>query len=126
MSDISMTDANSRGEAPRTLSELPRTEAFVRVARAGSISRAAEELYVTQPALTARIQALERSLGSELFVRSRHGSRLTEAGRALLPHAERALSALRRGQEAVAEVASGGGGRLTIGAAPAVSTYVLP
>jgi DNA-binding transcriptional LysR family regulator len=94
--------------------------------RAPSISRAAEELYVTQPALTARIQALERSLGSELFVRSRHGSRLTEAGRALLPHAERALSALRRGQEAVAEVASGGGGRLTIGAAPAVSTYVLP
>jgi DNA-binding transcriptional LysR family regulator len=65
-------------------------------------------------------------LGSPLFVRGRHGSRLTEAGRAFLPHAERALTAVDRGREAVAEVVSGSGGRLTIGAAPAVSTYVLP
>jgi DNA-binding transcriptional LysR family regulator len=106
--------------------DLGRVTAFVSVARAGSISRAAEMLFVTQPALTARLQALERSLGVELFVRSRQGSRLTDAGRALLPHAERALSALDRGREAVEDVASGGAGRLTIGAAPAISTYVLP
>ena len=106
--------------------DLGRVEAFVEVARTGSISRAAEALFVTQPALTARLQALERSLGADLLVRSRHGSRLTEAGRALLPHAERALAALRQGRLAVDEVQSGGGGRLTIGAAPAVSTYVLP
>jgi DNA-binding transcriptional LysR family regulator len=118
MDAISMPDAN--------LIDLNRIEAFVRVAHAGSISRAADELFVTQPALTARIQGLERSLGTDLFVRSRQGSRLTEAGKALLPHAERALSALRRGQEAVAGIVSGTGGRLTIGAAPAVSTYVLP
>lgn len=106
--------------------DLARVNAFVSVARLGSISRAAEELFVTQPALTARLQALERDLDAQLFVRSRHGSRLTEAGRALLPHAERALAALNRGREAVQEVASGGAGRLTIGAAPAISTYVLP
>jgi DNA-binding transcriptional LysR family regulator len=106
--------------------DLARVNAFVSVARLGSISRAAEELFVTQPALTARLQALERDLDAQLFVRSRHGSRLTEAGRALLPHAERALTALNRGREAVQEVASGGAGRLTIGAAPAISTYVLP
>lgn len=106
--------------------DLGRLEAFVAVARAGSISAAAETLFVTQPALTARLQALERDLGAQLFVRSRHGSRLTEAGRALLPYAERAMGALARGRQAVQEVVRGGAGRLTIGAAPAVSTYVLP
>jgi DNA-binding transcriptional LysR family regulator len=106
--------------------DTARLEAFVEVARTGTISKAAEALFVTQPALTARLQALERSLGAELLVRSRHGSRMTEAGKALLPHAERALSAMRTGRAAVEEVRSGGAGRLTIGAAPAVSTYVLP
>ena len=106
--------------------ELGRIEAFVKVARTGTISRAADELFVTQPAVTSRIQGLERSLGTELFSRSRHGSRLTDAGRALLPHAERALAALRHGREAVEQVRSGTSGSLTIGAAPAVSTYVLP
>ena len=106
--------------------DLGQIEALVEVARTGSISRAAEALFVTQPALTARLQALERSLGTELLIRSRHGSRVTDAGRALLPHAERALAALRQGREAVDDVRTGGGGRLTIGAAPAVSTYVLP
>lgn len=106
--------------------QLAQIEAFVMVARRGSISAAADELIVSQPAVTARIQGLERSIGAGLFIRSRAGSRLTEAGRALLPHAERALAAVAGGRQAVADVASGSGGRLTIGAAPAVSTYVLP
>ncbi|HEY7464426.1 MAG TPA: LysR family transcriptional regulator [Candidatus Limnocylindria bacterium] len=103
-----------------------RLQALVEIARTGSISRAAAALFVTQPALTARIHALEESVGAELLVRSRHGSRLTEAGKALLPHAERALAALQAGRIAIEDVKSGGAGRLTIGAAPAVSTYVLP
>ena len=106
--------------------QLAQLEAFAAVARIGSISAAAVELIVGQPAVTARIQGLERTLGMQLFTRSRAGSRLTEAGRALLPHAERALTAVAGGRRAVADVASGSGGRLTIGAAPAVSTYVLP
>lgn len=106
--------------------DVPRIEAFVQVARTGTISGAAEALYVTQPALTSRIQGLERSLGTELFTRSRQGSRLTDAGRALLPHAERMLAALRQGRAAVDRVRTGEAGSLTIGAAPAVSTYVLP
>jgi DNA-binding transcriptional LysR family regulator len=105
---------------------LNQVEAFVEVARARSISRAAERLGVTQPALTARIQSLEAAFGARLFVRSRTGTRLTDAGRTLLPYAERALIALDRGRELVAEVAGGQAGHLTIGAAPAVSTYVLP
>ena len=112
--------------ADATAIQLQQVEAFVAVARRGTISGAAEHLFVSQPALTARIQALERAVGGELFTRGRHGSRLTEAGRAFLPHAERVLTALERGRQAVVEVSNGSGGRLTIGAAPAVSTYVLP
>jgi DNA-binding transcriptional LysR family regulator len=121
MSDMSQHSAPDAGPM-----DTARLEAFAEVARTGSISKAAEALFVTQPALTARLQALERSLGTELLLRGRHGSRLTEAGKALLPHAQRALSALRAGRDAVDDVRSGGAGRLTIGAAPAVSTYVLP
>ena len=106
--------------------QLAQFEAFAAVARLGSISAAAQELFVSQPGITARIQGLERGLGGSLLARSRTGSRLTEVGRALLPHAERALSAVAGGRRAVEDVLSGSGGRLTIGAAPAVSTYVLP
>ena len=60
-------------------------QAFIEVARTGNVSRAAEALYVTQPALTARIQALEKELGEALFVRTGRGVRLTDAGRVFLP-----------------------------------------
>jgi DNA-binding transcriptional LysR family regulator len=106
--------------------QLAQLEAFIAVVRAGSISGAANELVLSQPAVTGRIQGLERTLDAALFVRTRSGSRLTEAGRALLPHAERVITAVAAGRRAVGDVLSGSGGRLTIGAAPAVSTYVLP
>jgi len=70
MDTISMTDIS----AP----QLGQLQAFIEVARRGTISRAAEALFVSQPALTARIQGLERTLGSSLFARGQHGSRLTE------------------------------------------------
>lgn len=105
---------------------LVHIEGFLEVARRGSVSRAAEALYVTQPTLTARLHALERDMGDQLFVRTRHGMRLTEAGRAFLPYAERAVRALREGRRAIDEAASGSAGQLVIAAAPAVSTYILP
>ena len=106
--------------------QMTQLEAFAAIARLESISAAAEELVISQPAVTARLQGLERELGSRLFVRSRAGTRLTDAGRMLLPHVDRALAAVATGRRAVAEVVAGTGGRLTIGAAPAISTYVLP
>lgn len=106
--------------------QLAQLEGLVAVARTGTISAAAEELLVSQPAMTARIQSLEATLGVGLVQRARSGSRLTDAGRALLPYAERAISAVAGGRRAVGDVATGAAGRLTIGAAPAVSTYVLP
>lgn len=125
MASISKADilASMAGTDALQLSQL---EAFLAVTHAGTISRAAEALHVSQPAITARIQALEEAIGTQLFVRSRTGTRLTEPGRALLPHAQRALSAIAAGRAAVDDVTTGTGGRLTIGAGPAVSTYVLP
>src|SRR5437762_6185229 len=74
-------------------------QAFIEVARSGNVSRAAEALYVTQPALTARIQALEKELGEALFVRTGRGVRLTDAGRVFLPNAERAVQAVDDGRD---------------------------
>ena len=105
---------------------LVNIEAFLEVARLGSVSRAADALYVTQPTLTARLHALERDVGSQLFIRARQGMRLTEAGHTFLPYAERVVRALGEGRRAIQEVGSGSAGRLQVAAAPAVSTYVLP
>jgi len=106
--------------------QLVQVEGFLEVARRGSVSRAAEALFVTQPTLTARLHSLERELGTPLFVRTPHGMRLTDAGRAWVPFAERALRALVEGRDVLEQVRSASAGHLMIGAAPAVSTYILP
>lgn len=105
---------------------LSQVEGFVEIARRGNLSRAADALHVTQPALTARIHALERELGGPLFLRGRRGMQLTDAGRGLLPYAERALAALQDGADLLTDLGRGGAGELVLGAAPAISTYVLP
>jgi DNA-binding transcriptional LysR family regulator len=105
---------------------LSQLQAFIEVARARSVSRAADSLFLTQPALTARIQGLERDLGAQLFVRTPRGMKLTEAGDAFLPYAARAIETLADGRRMVNAFERGGAGKLALGAAPAVSTYVLP
>lgn len=105
---------------------MDQLQAFVEVSQRGSLSRAAEALFVTQPTLTARIKGLERELGSTLFIRSGRGMRLTDAGRSFLPYAERSLGAAAAGRRLLDELARGETGQLALGAAPAVSTYVLP
>lgn len=96
------------------------------IVRLGQFGAAARALHITQPALTARIQALEAALGARVLERTGRGLELTEAGRAFLPYAERALGAMDEGRAVVGEIARGGAGRLTIGTAPAVGNYVLP
>jgi DNA-binding transcriptional LysR family regulator len=105
---------------------LAQLEAFSEVARLGNVSRAADTLNITQPALTARLQGLERELEVELFVRGTRGMTLTDAGRALLPYAQRALGQVLEGQKAIEDLRSGKTGELLVAAAPAVSTYFLP
>ena len=101
-------------------------ESFAEVARTGNVSRAAEALFLTQPAITARLRALERDLGVDLFVRTHRGMRLTDAGRAFLPYAERTIATVDEGRAVMTNLREGTTGSLVIGAAPAVSTYVLP
>ncbi|MDE2766357.1 MAG: LysR family transcriptional regulator [Chloroflexota bacterium] len=106
--------------------ELGQLEAFTEVVRARSFSKAARAMGLTQPSLSARIISIEKELGETLFHRMGRGVRLTESGRALLPYVERALDSLRNGREALEASRNAAVGRLRIGAARAVSAYVLP
>lgn len=66
-------------------------DTFYWVASLGSFRSAAEQLHLTQPAVTARIQALEQDLGTEVFLKDTRKADLTAAGRKLLPYAERLI-----------------------------------
>ncbi|MFH8446308.1 LysR family transcriptional regulator [Streptomyces sp. NPDC018026] len=79
---------------------------FATVAEELHFTRAAERLYVSQPALSKQVRALERQLGAELFHRGPRGVALTEAGAALLPHARRVLADWAEGAAAVAATRS--------------------
>jgi DNA-binding transcriptional LysR family regulator len=73
--------------------ELRQLRAFVEVAAMGHFGHAAERLHLTQPALTQRIQALERELGFQLLERNAREVRLSPPGAILLPHARRMIEA---------------------------------
>jgi DNA-binding transcriptional LysR family regulator len=96
-------------------------EAFLTVAERRSVSGAAAVLYVTQPALTTRIKNLERELGVELFTRTPRGMRLTAAGRAFRPHAQRAMLELAEGRELLRELREGRVGELLVPSSSAAS-----
>ncbi|HST87041.1 MAG TPA: LysR family transcriptional regulator, partial [Ktedonobacterales bacterium] len=103
---------------------LDQIETFLQVARVRSFSRAAILLDLAQPTLSGRISALERELGTELFVRHGHTLELTEAGRALLPYAERLLALRAEGAREVQRVRRGGLGRLELGVNPSCGPYL--
>src|SRR5579883_2111961 len=89
--------------------------AFERIAREGSFSRAARHLDITQPSISARIQALEQEVGGPLFVRGGRKLALTERGESFLSYVQRALEVLNEGIEAARLSESGQRGRITIG-----------
>jgi DNA-binding transcriptional LysR family regulator len=80
---------------------IDQVEAFVAVVRGGGFTRAAAALHLSQPAVSRRLELLERELGAPLFERVRTGVLLTEAGRIFLPHAETLLASVRDGVDAV-------------------------
>ncbi len=86
-----------------TLDELA---SFVCIATGTGVTDASRKLHRSQPAISRRIRQLERSLEAVLLERIGRGVRLTDAGRAFLPHAEAALAALRDGERAVRELGS--------------------
>ncbi|MBI2864841.1 MAG: LysR family transcriptional regulator [Chloroflexi bacterium] len=106
--------------------QLAQLEAFVETARRGSVTRAAESLYLTQPTVTGRLRALEVDLGEQLFSRVKYGVALTDAGKTLLPYARRALRAVSEGKVALQNLREATAGNLIVGAGPLISTYLLP
>ena len=99
---------------------------FVAVARQGSVGRAADELAITQPAVSKAIKELEVILGAPLLARERGKPLLSPYGEMFLRHAEASLSALRRGLEEVGDATSPSALPVRIGALPTVSARLLP
>ena len=99
---------------------------FVETAEAGSLSRAARQLGLSQPSLTGQVQRLEEALGAELFERHGRGVRLTEAGQTLLPRARRLLEEMRAAEDAVRREGAIAASTLRVGAIPTVAPYVMP
>lgn len=106
--------------------ELRQLEAFVAVAAAQSFTRAADELSLTQPAVTRQILALEKELGTRLLDRLGRRVELTEAGRALHAYAGDMLRLADESRRVVADIAHGASGRLSIAASGTAATYLLP
>src|SRR3954447_22666132 len=84
--------------------ELRRLEHFLAVVEEGSFTAAAARLFMVQSSLSASLSALERELGTELFVRGRRGAELTDAGRALVGPARATLDQVDKAKDAVGKV----------------------
>ncbi|MGA3131955.1 MAG: LysR family transcriptional regulator [Terracidiphilus sp.] len=103
-----------------------RLTVFRKVAAQLSFRKAAEDLYLTQPAVSLQIKALEEELGVALFDRSGFQVGLTPAGKALLGYAGESSRLLREARNAVASFSGAQTGALTLGASTTIAQYVLP
>jgi predicted ATPase/DNA-binding transcriptional LysR family regulator len=101
-----------------------RLRAFAAVARTGSFSRAADELYVSQPAVSKHVASLEAELGTRLFDRSRAGATLTTAGESLADYVLRAEALLANARRALGSEPDTG--VLALAASGIPGTYLLP
>jgi DNA-binding transcriptional LysR family regulator len=99
---------------------------FRAVAEAGSFSRAAERIHVSQPAVSMQVGELEAQLGLTLFHRLPRGVRLTPAGQLLLGYAQRLSALAHEAERAMGEVKGLCRGRLAIGASTTIGVYLLP
>lgn len=105
---------------------LSQLKAFLAVAQDRSFSRAAEKLYLTQPAVSKQIQALEEGLGMRLFDRVGRSILLTQAGNILHDHAHIAFRTLEEARETINQLRGLQRGHLRISAASTIGTYMLP
>lgn len=100
--------------------------AFMEVADTASFSKAAERLFLSQPAVSKRIATLEDQLGVSLFDRVGRQISLTDAGRALLPYARRVLHEIEDGRRALSKLNEKVEGRLSIGTSHHIGLHRLP
>lgn len=103
-----------------------RYRAFAAVARLGSFTAAAGELFISQPAVSKHVASLEAELGSRLVERSRRGARLTPAGELLAEHVLRAEALMANGRRALRASPDGQLGTLAFAASGIPGTYLLP
>lgn len=95
--------------------ELQLLRTFVAIARSGSVTRATQTLFLSQPAVSAQLKALEDEVRLQLFDRTPQGMKLTPAGAALLPVAERVLGAEAQLLEEAGRLSGTVGGRVRLG-----------
>jgi LysR family transcriptional regulator, cyn operon transcriptional activator len=98
---------------------------FLAAVERGSVSAAAEACFVSQPSLSDQLRRLEAGLGVALFVRTNRGLVLTDAGRLLVPRAERAVAAAREAEEAVRDAGAIVSGTVAFGAFATAHHHVL-
>ncbi len=110
-------------ELPFTLDQLRILKA---IAEQGSFKKAADILYVTQPAVSLQIQNLEKQLEITIFDRGGRKALLTEAGQILLDYCQRILNQCDEACKAVEDLNSLQGGTLVIGASQTTGTYLMP
>jgi DNA-binding transcriptional LysR family regulator len=106
--------------------DVRRLRVLREVAAHGSFSAAADALSYTQSAVSQQIAALEREAGSRLVERSARGVRLTDAGRALVGHADAILARLADAEDELHAIAGLRGGRLRLAAFPSACATLLP
>ena len=106
--------------------QFDQIETFLAVLTYGGFHKAAEALRVSQPAVSARVRALEESLGVPLFARDGNALSLSPAGKALRPHAEQLLRQVALARQVVNEQKPSDAGSLRIAAALSICTYFLP
>ncbi|MDA0570342.1 LysR family transcriptional regulator [Burkholderia gladioli] len=105
---------------------LQQLHAFVTIASAGSLGRAAETLHVTQPALSRAIRRLEDEVGAPLFERHTRGMHLTAVGEALLPHAVLLQREAEQAREEIDAMRGLARGTIRCGAVGSIASLVLP
>ena len=106
--------------------EIDELRAFVAVAATGSFSRAGSRLYLTQPAVSKRVASLERELGSTLFDRLGRKVTLTEAGRQLLPRAQKLLLEIADARRQISNLSGTVTGTLAMGTSHHIGLHRLP
>ncbi len=98
---------------------------FYTAAKCGNISAAANQLFISQPAISKSISRLEQNLGTTLFVRSSRGVSLTMEGQLLYRQVESAFASIRLGEEQLRKAGELGMGHLSIGVSTTLCRYVL-
>jgi LysR family hydrogen peroxide-inducible transcriptional activator len=96
------------------------------IADAGNFSRAAERCQIAQPSLSQQVLKLEEDLGAKLFDRLGRSVRLTEAGRAFIPHARAILEQMEVARSSVADKNADLRGSIALGVIPTVAPYLMP